>query len=157
MSVYKFKDEYRGNVPAQVAGETLAKIGQACGGHCKPSAVVDYARPQDSSIHSCFEWDDAVAAEHHRDQQARMLINCVYEVVVTSSGTLEPIASWANVVVPEVGRCYVTPATVMSDDDLKAQVESDAIAALRAWRKRYESIKRLTRIFAAIDAALAEK
>jgi len=42
-----------------------------------PSAVVDEARPEDSPLHAAFEWDDSIAAEKYRLEQARRLLRQV--------------------------------------------------------------------------------
>jgi hypothetical protein len=46
-------------------------------GELTPAMVVEAARPEDSPIHGHFEWDDDVAAEAHRRDQARRLIRKV--------------------------------------------------------------------------------
>jgi len=42
-----------------------------------PQLVVDEARPEGHPLHGRFEWDDAVAGEHHRRHQARQMIRSV--------------------------------------------------------------------------------
>jgi len=51
-----------------------------------PSVVVDAARPEDHPLHSRFEWDDNIAAEAHRRQQARLLIGTVLRDVRRPNG-----------------------------------------------------------------------
>lgn len=54
--------------------------------HClKPKDVVEAARPEESPIHSHFEWDDTRAAEAHRLNQAGKLIARV-EMEITLRG-----------------------------------------------------------------------
>jgi hypothetical protein len=43
-------------------------------GCLRPTAVVSYARPKRSPLHDEFEWNDKVAGEQFRLQQARRLI-----------------------------------------------------------------------------------
>lgn len=43
-------------------------------GRCTPRRVLAAARSPDSPLHPYFEWDDTVAAEAHRIEQARALI-----------------------------------------------------------------------------------
>lgn len=59
-------------VPAQVAGEVCAEL--EAKGNLTPKALVDVARPEDAPMHPEFEWDDAVAAERYREQQASAVI-----------------------------------------------------------------------------------
>lgn len=46
-------------------------------GRLTPEAVVDAARPHDSPLHGRFEWDDSIAGEAYRRQQAHELIRSV--------------------------------------------------------------------------------
>lgn len=46
-------------------------------GELTPSLVVDEARSEDHPLHDRFEWNDAIAGEHHRREQARRLIRSV--------------------------------------------------------------------------------
>jgi hypothetical protein len=43
-------------------------------GNVSPESLVDAARPANSPIHHLFEWDDAVAGERYRLEQARLYI-----------------------------------------------------------------------------------
>lgn len=52
--------------------EVLSAIEQQ--GKVNPEALVDKARPADSPIHHLFEWDDVVAGERYRLEQARLYI-----------------------------------------------------------------------------------
>ena len=61
-------------VPAQIAGEVMEKIEQRDGKLTK-EAFLEESRPVDSPTHSCFEWDDGIAAEKFRLEQARHTIN----------------------------------------------------------------------------------
>lgn len=66
-------------VDAQTAGEELARITARHGG-LTSAVVVDESRPEDAPLHPAFEWDDAVAAELHRQSQADTLIKAVQVV-----------------------------------------------------------------------------
>lgn len=46
-------------------------------GQLTPKLLVDVARDPDHELHSRFEWDDTVAAEKYRQEQARELIRRV--------------------------------------------------------------------------------
>lgn len=54
-------------------------------GRLTPRAVVDAARDENHPLHGEFEWDDTVAAEAYRLDQARQLIADVRVEVVTST------------------------------------------------------------------------
>jgi hypothetical protein len=68
-------------VSNDVIRQEFAAIEEA-GGRITPKAVVDAARPEDSPLHSEFTWDDSVAGEKWRLQQARHLILRIRVVTV---------------------------------------------------------------------------
>jgi hypothetical protein len=151
--VYRWKAGYRATVSAQVAGERLDAIREAGGGHLTPAAVVADAVSAGSPLHPCFTWDDAEAARKRRDDEARGLIR---SVCVLPAGASEPVLRHVNVVLPDVGHAYVTTERAGADEDLRGQVERDALAAIDAYTRRYRGILALAPIFEAIDRAAAE-
>jgi len=68
---------YSGGVSAQTIGEELTRIWTANGQKLLPRDLVQEARPAGAALHRCFEWDDAVAGEAFRLQQARILIRAI--------------------------------------------------------------------------------
>lgn len=46
-------------------------------GRLKPETAIEEARPADSVLHDLFEWDNAVAGERHRLDQAREIIRSI--------------------------------------------------------------------------------
>lgn len=57
-------------------------------GRFAPNDVVEAARDEDSPLHAFFEWDDSLAAEAHRVEQARRLIRSVRVEIVTSESVI---------------------------------------------------------------------
>ena len=71
MIVAKWKEGigfYKG-ISAQKVAEEIASIGESA----TPQQIVDRARDENSELHKCFEWDDSIAAENWRKQQARII------------------------------------------------------------------------------------
>lgn len=56
-------------------------------GELTAEMVVEEARPVDAVLHPFFEWDDSVAAELHRQEQARSMIRRVRFVVESQDGS----------------------------------------------------------------------
>lgn len=52
-----------------------------------PQIVVDEARPEDAPLHSHFEWDDSVAGEKYRREQAGRMIRSVRIEYTPASAT----------------------------------------------------------------------
>jgi hypothetical protein len=148
--IYQWKDgaHVRGRLEAQQVGERLETIRNS-GDLLTAPRVVEDARPEDALLHSVFEWDDSVAAEEFRREQARMLLRSV--VAIPESAPESP-AIRAFVVVSEVGeQSYVPTYFAMSDEQLRAQVVARALVELRQFQARYRELNELADIFAAIN------
>ena len=50
------------------------------------------------------------------------------------------------------GGGYRSIASVMTDDEMKAQLFKDALGELGVFRRKYQGLKQLSEVFAAIDA-----
>jgi len=57
-----------------VLEQELSRLTERGGGTLTPASVVDAARSEESPLHQYFEWDDSIAAEAYRQDQARELI-----------------------------------------------------------------------------------
>ena len=73
-----FQGRPRG-VTADKAAEELQRIRNRRG-ELTAKSVVDESRPEDAPLHSAFEWNDSVAGERYREQQARSLIRAVITI-----------------------------------------------------------------------------
>jgi|694.fasta_scaffold01179_23 hypothetical protein len=80
---WKMKGFFKGINPNEAIVE-LQRI-QKEYGELTPKTVLEASRNPDALFHKYFEWDDTKAAEAHRLQQARILLNNV-EIRVVSSG-----------------------------------------------------------------------
>tara|TARA_R100000234_G_C4926714_1_gene146595 strand:+ start:144 stop:638 length:495 start_codon:yes stop_codon:yes gene_type:complete len=116
--VYKKTAFVRRGVKAQTAGEELERISKEHG-EVTPPLVVDEARPEESPIHEVFEWDDYVAAEHHREHQARQLIRSIE--VVKPEGNTEPVFIHIH-----SEQAYLPTKTVVNDVDFFAEAKRSA-------------------------------
>ena len=76
---------------SEIAQELERIARSAPDGVLTPSAVVESARDEGSPLHDKFEWDDGVAAEAWRLEQARRLIRTVKVVVETTERTLKTV------------------------------------------------------------------
>lgn len=149
---YGWRPGSRVSLDAQKAGEALARIEKSHNGLLEPEMVVASARDEKSPLHPHFEWDDAVAAEAFRTDQARELIRAITIDISHSNIEARPIRAFVNV---EVGdnQGYVSTVRAMSSEELRKQVITKAWSELEAWRQRYAELTELGRIFSAIDEA----
>lgn len=129
--------------------DELAKIAARNGGTLTPRAVVDEARDPDHPLHSRFEWDDTIAAERWREEQAAQLIRCTY--VDLNESRVRQFVNLSSDRKIEPGT-YRAMADVLSDAEMSAQMLQDAMRELKAFRRKYSTLKALAPVFAVIDA-----
>lgn len=148
MKRYVFRDHSFVKGDPQKVGETLDALQRENGRRLTPRIVVDAARPAESPLHESFEWDDARAAELHREQQARQMISCV-RVVIDDGPESKLQRAFVNVVETideEEQHSYVPMARVLADAELFRQVCETAARDLHAWESRYEQFEELASI-----------
>lgn len=75
---FKYQDGYHAprGLAADQAASALNEVRNTCG-ILTAENVVNAARSKDNPLHKAFEWDDNIAAERYRLQQAGQLIRCV--------------------------------------------------------------------------------
>lgn len=154
MPAYKFSDAARvpRDMNPQVVGERLATLTADLGDGFTPQAVVDDARPEGSPLHPAFTWDDTVAAEKYRVEEAKYLIRHVYVLPEEGAKDPEPVRAFVSVMDRESeDDRYMPIARVMSDEQYRDQLLGEALSYFISGRRRYARFSELARIFAAID------
>lgn len=113
---------------------------QTLGDKFTPADVVDLARNESSALHSCFEWDDTVAAENYRRSQAQTLIRMIVFVdeKKNASSNIRVLVSTGE----RSGAYSPTRIIVQNADEYKALLER-AMAELRAFKEKYKMLKEL--------------
>lgn len=132
-------------------------------GRIEAGDLVDASASADAPLHECFEWDDGAAARQHRESQARYILRSLVVVYRDDAGQktspVRYIVSLSesgedenpDLVRPNQERRYIPVNVVLSDEVLRRRQLKQAMAEAKAWRNRYEHIRDLAAIFAAID------
>ena len=152
--VYKFRPGFSSKVSAPVAGERLEEIREANDGLLRPRDVVESARPKDDPLHPHFEWNNKLAADLYREDQARTLIRSVEIVRESDDMAAEPKREIAYVSVAkpfQTGQGYVATSEAMADPEQREFVLTMAVAQFRALRRRYGHLEELSHVWAAVD------
>jgi hypothetical protein len=76
----------KGKLTANKVGRELDRVTKANDGALTTKSVVAASRSEKAVLHDCFEWDDSIAAERHREEQARAIITSIRVVVTDSAG-----------------------------------------------------------------------
>jgi hypothetical protein len=136
MTNYTFRNGTRiSGVNAQTTGEELARIQNAHGAITAP-LVVDEARPTDAPLHPVFEWNDLVAAEQHRQHQARNLIRSVQ--IIETDNQISP--AYVHI---QTTHSYLPTAEVVRRVDLYDDAFRTACSRISEAQYSLEQLKRL--------------
>lgn len=142
----------------------------AAQGSVTPEAVVEVARPSGALLHPAFEWDDAIAAEAHRTEQARSLLRRLTVTYRKDDGSVtqptrflvklqarpdEDVEDQTLQAATEP-YVYIPVKRVMEDDVLRRKYVREAYLSALSWRRRYQHLNEFASIFAAIDKAAAK-
>lgn len=145
--VYKWRTRYHKTKP-EVAGEELQRIKNKRGLTAK--AVVDESRDEDAPLHKEFTWDDAVAAEKFREEEARSIIS---DLIIELDG-FEGGATTRGFVKLERSHkagVYEDVREVLMDSDKTNALLEIAKAELQSFRQKYATLKELAGVMKAID------
>ena len=133
------------SIDPQVAGLALKKMAKR--GELTAAAVVDAARPDGAPLHEAFEWDDAIAAEKHRAEQARLILRSIR---IVGGDDQEPERVYWHVATETVD-AYVTTARVREEDELRAALLSECVRTLMSARKKYAELVEMAEVWTVID------
>lgn len=146
MTVYKWKSGVHAKCSAQVAGEECRRL--EIDGDISPARLVDASRPVDAPLHGEFEWDDSVAAEKYREDQARYIIRSL-EVEISESP--EPVRAYFSIA-SEDTRTYTNIRQVLCIKSSRETMIEQALRELKAFERKYSQLEELAEVFAAIRA-----
>lgn len=138
--VWKFGGMFKGN-----AEKIYSEI-QSIGEEATAKQILDYARDENTELHKCFEWDDSIAAERWRLQQARLIVcNLVYQEPEKHEPTrIRVMQSTEN-------NTYKPVRLILQNKTEYEQLLNRALAELHAFKERYKNLSELEEILALID------
>lgn len=135
----------------QVIGETLAKIAATNEGRLSAPAVVKAASSKSSPLHPHFEWNDKIAANHFRVDQARSLIRLIRELPADGK---EPRPAYISIA--DQGTAYRSSEEVVTSLELQLIVLKQAERDLQAWERRYSMLREICELVTAAREKIAE-
>lgn len=143
MIVWKFDGLYKGD-----AEKCFSEI-QSIGESASPQQILEKARDSTTELHKCFEWDDTVAAEKYRLQQARQIVcSLVYKKSEEEPKEAPKIRVMQHIVSESV---YKPVKVIIQNQDEYAQLLMKAKTELNSFKNRYERIVELEEVIRAID------
>ncbi len=149
--LYDWKKKNLYSVSPQIAGEFLTQL-ENRDGQLKPSVIVAESLPSSAPLHRCFQWDDSIAGQQYREQQARNLMgNLVTIVTTTTTEEPRPISMRAFVNIPQPTSRYISMENALSSEDTYTQLKDKAWAELSSFQAKYKDIVELKPIFILIE------
>ena len=144
-TAYDWKTPFM-KVSADVAGKEFERIDKKRG--LTAEAVVDESRPEDAPLHDAFEWDDAVAGEEWRKQQARVMIG---NLVIQVEELPESPQVRAYVMIDKTASVYESTKVILQLEDKKQALMRIAMRELQSFQRKYSDLQEFARLFAEID------
>src|SRR5260221_7803509 len=138
----------------QRIGEALAEIAAAGEGHLTPHATVAAARDPHNALHPYFEWDDQMAADAYRLDQARGLIRLI-RIEDDTQENAPP--AFFSVSEGKAGVSYRTHADVLGSLTLQDAVLRAAERDLKAFEDRYKRLEDICEIVHAARERIAAR
>lgn len=112
-------------------------------------AIVDKARDEKSELHKCFEWNDTIAAEKYRQQQARVIMINLVKVQEFDDNKERVIRTHVNI---QRGTHEYKPIEyVVKHKDEYTMLLERAKKELIAFKNKYSQLSELTELMKILE------
>lgn len=126
----------------------LETLCQENGGILRPVDIVNRAKPADSPLHDCFEWNDRVAGHEYRLWQAREMIRYTVTIIEPGNKSMRVFVSLQDDR-KQNGGGYRVLLDVMKSPVLREKLLQEALAELQVFQKKYRDLEELVPVFKA--------
>lgn len=146
--VFEWKSGTRMNVDANVAGNVCSQLEKTVG--LTARSLLDASRPENAPLHSAFEWQDSIAAEKYREEQAGYIIRHI--VVKPEKKEQEPVRAFFTIA-PEntASPKFESVTTIFANPVKQNTLLAIALKELQAFKHKYAVLKELKPVIDAID------
>ena len=147
--VYKWR--FNMGVSAETAGEELERV-EHKHGKVTPELVLEESRKEKAPLHKCFEWNDSIAAEKYRLNQAGQIIRNLV-VVLDEYQQSEPVRAFVNIEseAPAKTGKFINVVSAMKKEETRAAVLANALRELQEFTKKYQGLDELAGVFSEIN------
>ena len=136
MIIWKF-DKF--NADARKVYDELQSIGDTY----TPEQIVDFARDENTELHKCFQWDDSIAAESWRKQQARQIVQSLVVVVETEEYKAQ---TYRLIEHDSINSAYKPVTLMIQELDQYTALLEQAKKDLRVFTAKYKSLTELSSV-----------
>lgn len=156
--IYKFKEGCRINLNAEKVYNELLSISNK-DNKLTPEAVLDWASVHpESELYKGFDWEDSIAANKWRLQQATKII---YSITVVELEDKSDLKDTEITVRPFINLRdedrYQPIQVVLKDEEKYVKLKMKALNELISWKNKYSMINELDDLFNYIDNYIANK
>lgn len=132
---------------AEKVASEITNIGDGC----TPIEIVEYAKNPSTELNKCFEWNDTVAAEKYRINQAGdVLRNLIIVKVDEKEEKPTNIRFFSN-----VGQSTYKPTLVVYQNQVEYErLLQQALRELDAFKKKYRELSELEEVFKVIEEVI---
>lgn len=111
-----------------------------------PEEIIEKAKDKNTELHKCFEWNDTIAAEKYRLQQARNVLSMlVYE---KKEEVEVPVRVYS---LTNETKTYQPSISFMFREDEYQGLLKRAKAELEAFKRKYHTLTELEEVFKAME------
>lgn len=133
---------------AQKVADEISSIGLSV----KPEEIVEKARDESTELHKCFEWDDTKAAEKYRVYQARQIVCHLIVKDVNNEPQKQEVRFFYKT---DSQEGYKPTSYIIRNKDEYHKLLDRALTELKAFQRKYSTLKELDGLFDAINALTA--
>lgn len=131
--------------------EELREIARMNKGVLKTSDVVDYARDNNTTLHKCFEWDDSLAAEKYRLEQAKLIVRVqMIDVPIDKESRTVKVREYFSLTEKRGDGEYKKLVDIIKTRPYREQLLADARNELRSFQEKYSILEELCEVHTAI-------
>ncbi|MBO5831573.1 MAG: hypothetical protein J6R01_08210 [Alistipes sp.] len=141
---YQWKSTSRIKTNAQTAGEVCEALEKTVGLTAK--TLLEASRPEDAPLHNEFEWNDSIAAEKYREDQARYIIRML--CVASEEEDTPPVRAFFTVS-PELP--YENIQRIVSNPEKRTSLLEMAFAEFKAFEAKYNAVSEFAPVFTAFQ------
>ena len=144
------KKKKKSFITSKATINALRKLHAVSGGLLLPETVVDSARDPKSPLHKHFDWDNTIAAEKWRLEQAGKLLRITVEYIDIKGSEVPQRVFVSLSDDQKSGGGYRATIDVLSDAKLRKQLLSDAMRDIVIFKNRYGHLKELAQVIRAM-------
>ena len=151
----EWKRGFRHKIDPEKAYAETERIKAKNGGVLTAGMVVEKARAKRNPLHKQFEWDNDIAAEEHRLEQARTMLRSI-QVVYAEAPQVAPQRVYVTTTEPPLKenparKVYRSVDEVLEDPVARDELLGNAIRQAISFRRKYNALSELSQVFRAID------